>query len=116
MRVMEQIRGWGSLFVLAAASSLRGIRDNLRTVVLQPFAISLGLDMQQVGSLESLADFVKLLLEPAFGVVSDSLGRKRLLILRECVAVGALILLLFARSWEYLFISMLLIGISNSLV
>jgi len=116
MKIMDQIRGWGSLFILAATSSLRGIRDNLRTVVLQPFAISLGLDMQQVGSLESLADLVKLLLEPAFGVVSDSLGRKRLLILRECVAVGALLLLLFARSWEYLFISMLLIGVSNSLI
>ncbi len=116
MGVREQIRGWGSLFVLASASALRGVRDNLRTVVWQPFAISLGLDMQQIGSLESLSDLVKLLLEPAFGVISDSLGRKRLLIIREAVALGAIILLLFARSWGYLFLSMLLVGVAYSLV
>ncbi len=116
MRLREYIRGWGRLFILSAASSFRGIRDNLRTVVWQPFALTLGLDMQQVGTLESLSDLVKLLLEPAFGVVSDARGRKGLLILREAVAMGALLLLLFAKSWHYLFASMMLIGVSNSLV
>jgi MFS family permease len=116
MGVTEQMQDWGRLFVPSAASALRGIRDNLRTVVWQPFAISLGLDMQQVGSLESLSDFVKLLLEPAFGVVSDALGRKRLLIMREAVVVVTLLLMLTARSWHFLFVAMMLIGISNSLV
>jgi MFS family permease len=116
MGVAEQVRGLGRLFVLAAASALRGIRDNLRTVVWQPFALSVGLDMQQVGSLESLADFTKLLLEPAFGVMSDAWGRKRLLVLREIVALGALLLMLAAHSWHFLFLAMMLIGISNSLV
>jgi MFS family permease len=116
MGVLDHVRGWGRLFVLSVTSALRGIRDNLRTVVWQPFAISLGLDMQQVGTLESLSDLTKLLLEPAFGVISDALGRKRLLILRETVALGALLLILFARSWEHLFLAMILIGVSNSLV
>jgi len=115
MGFTEQMQEGRRLFVLSAASALRGIRDNLRTVVWQPFAISLGLDMQQVGSLESLSDFVKLLLEPAFGVVSDAVGRKRLLILREMVALGALLLMLTARSWHLLFLAMLLVGFSNSL-
>ncbi len=116
MGVLDHVRGWGGLFVLSVTSALRGIRDNLRTVVWQPFAISLGLDMQQVGTLESLSDLTKLLLEPAFGVISDALGRKRLLILRETVALGALLLMLLARSWEHLFLAMILIGVSNSLV
>jgi MFS family permease len=116
MTLRERVQGWGRLYVLSAASAFRGIRDNLRTVVWQPFALSLGLDMQQVGALESLSDLMKLLLEPAFGVVSDARGRKWLLVLREAVAIGALILLLFAKSWHYFFASMLLVGISNSLV
>ncbi len=116
MGVEERVQDWGRLLVLSAASALRGIRDNFRTVVWQPFAISIGLDMQQVGSLESLTDFTKLLLEPAFGVMSDAWGRKRLLVLREAVALGALLLMLSARSWHYLFLAMLLIGVSNSLV
>jgi len=116
MGVAEWVRDWGRLWVLSSASALRGIRDNLRTVVWQPFALSIGLDMQQVGSLESLTDLIKLLFEPAFGVMSDAWGRKRLLILREMVALGALLLMLSARSWHYLFLAMLLIGVSNSLV
>lgn len=116
MSVVNRMQGRGRLFVLSATSALRGIRDNLRTVVWQPFALSLGLDMQQVGTLESLSDLTKLLLEPAFGVISDALGRKRLLILRETVALGALLLILSARSWQYLFMAMILIGVSNSLV
>ncbi len=116
MGVAEWVRDWGRLWVLSSASALRGIRDNLRTVVWQPFALSIGLDMQQVGSLESLTDLIKLLFEPAFGVMSDAWGRKRLLILREIVALSALLLMLSARSWHYLFLAMLLIGVSNSLV
>jgi MFS family permease len=116
MGLRERITGWGRLYILSATAASRGIRDNLRTVVWQPFALTLGLDMQQVGTLESLSDLVKLLLEPAFGVMSDARGRKMFLILREVVAVGALISLLFARSWEYLFLAMMLVGVSNSLV
>jgi DHA1 family multidrug resistance protein-like MFS transporter len=116
MGLRETIKGWGRLYILSASSASRGIRDNLRTVVWQPFALTLGLDMQQVGTLESLSDLVKLLLEPAFGVISDAKGRKGFLILREVVAVGALLSLLFARSWEYLFLAMMLVGVSNSLI
>lgn len=115
MGVRDHIRGWGRLFVLSAASALRGVRDNLRQTIWQPFAISLGLDMQLVGSLESLADLTRLIFEPAFGVISDALGRKKLLVLREVVTLAALLLILFARSWSFLFAAMILIGVSNGL-
>ncbi len=112
----DRLFNWGRLFTLSAASSLRGIRDNLRLVVWQPFALSLGLDMQQVGSLESLTDFTKLVFEPAFGVISDAVGRKKLLIVREAVTLLALVLILLAQSWQILFIAMTLIGVSYALV
>lgn len=116
MGIRDRVQSWGNLFVLSSASALRGIRDSLRTVVWQPFALSFGLDMQQVGALESLSDLTKLLFEPAFGVISDALGRKRLLVLREIVVVLALLLILYAGSWHFLFVAMLLFGVSNSLV
>jgi len=112
----DRLFNWGRLFTLSAASSLRGIRDNLRLVVWQPFALSLGLDMQQVGSLESLTDLMKLVFEPAFGVISDAVGRKKLLIIREALTLLALVLILIAQSWQVLFVSMTLIGVSYALV
>jgi MFS family permease len=113
--VGERRRGWGRLFTLSAVSALRGIRDNLRVTVWQPFALSLGLDMQAVGGLESLSDLIKLIVEPAFGVVSDAMGRKHLLVLREALTLVALVLMLFARNWFFLFAAMLLIGVTNGL-
>ncbi len=111
----ERLRGWGRLFTLSAASALRGIRDNLRVTVWQPFALSLGLDMQAIGALESLSDLTKLIVEPAFGVVSDAVGRKRLMVIREALTLAALVLILFARTWSFLFAAMLLIGVTNGL-
>jgi DHA1 family tetracycline resistance protein-like MFS transporter len=116
MSLKDRVKSWGNLLVLSAASAMRGIRDNIRLVVWQPFALSFGLDMQQVGALESLSDLIKLLFEPAFGVISDALGRKRLLVLREVVVVLALLLILYAGSWHFFFMAMLLFGVSNSLV
>jgi MFS family permease len=113
--VGERLRGWGRLFTLSAASALRGIRDNLRLTVWQPFSLSLGLDMQAVGGLESLSDLTKLIVEPAFGVVSDAVGRKRLMVIREALTLAALVLMLFARNWSFLFAAMLLIGVTNGL-
>ena len=110
-----KLRSWGWLFTLSAASALRGIRDNLRVTVWQPFALSLGLDMQAIGGLESLSDLAKLIVEPAFGVVSDAMGRKHLLVLREVLTLTALVLMLLANNWFYLFATMLLIGVTNGL-
>ncbi len=116
MTFRNRLLNWGRLSTLSAASALRGVRDNLRTVVWQPFALSLGLDMQQVGSLESLTDFTKLVFEPAFGVISDAVGRKRLIVVREALMLLSLALILVARSWQILFVSIMLIGVSYALM
>ncbi len=109
---MERKHRRGMLPTLSSVSALRGLRDNLRLVVWQPFAISLGLDMGQVGSLESLMDATRLTLEPALGVISDAQGRRKLVILREALIVGAGVALLLAHSWHLLFLSSLLVGAS----
>lgn len=106
---------WGRLLTLSIISALRGVRDNLRLVVWQPFAVSLGLDMKAVGSLESLTDFTRILTEPSFGSVSDDVGRKRLLVVREALMLASGLMFLIARSWHLLFIGMILNGLSNAL-
>jgi MFS family permease len=115
MGVGGRLLNWGRLLTLSIISALRGVRDNLRLVVWQPFAVSLGLDMKAVGSLESLTDFTRILTEPSFGSVSDAVGRKRLLVVREALMLASGLMFLLARSWHLLFIGMILNGLSNAL-
>lgn len=116
MSLAEERKGRGVVATLSVISALVGVRDNLRSVVWQPYALSLGLDMQGIGGLESSMDFSRLLVEPAFGSISDLFGRKRLLALREILALGAGLLFLFARSWHLLFMGILFTGLSMSLL
>ncbi|MBM3291649.1 MFS transporter, partial [Candidatus Bathyarchaeota archaeon] len=105
-----------SYVILSTISALRGIRDNLRYVIWQPFALSLGLNMSSIGSLESLMDFFKLIFEPAFGSLSDQVGRKNLTLFREFLILTAGILFVFAQNEQIIYIAIILIGTSNALV
>jgi len=105
-----------SIVILSTISALRGIRDNLRYVIWQPFALSLGLNMSSIGSLESLMDFFKLIFEPAFGSLSDQVGRKNLTLFREFLILTAGILFVFAQNEQIIYIAIILIGTSNALV
>ncbi len=55
--VGERLRDWGRLFTLSAASALRGIRDNLRLTVWQPFALSLGLGLGSFSTFRCLMGY-----------------------------------------------------------
>ena len=116
MRIRERLFMSQRLFTLSLITALRGTRDNLRMVVWQPFAISLGLDMRSIGTLESVMDLVKNLMEPAFGAISDAIGRKKLTVLREVLIVVASITFVLAWSWHLLFVGIVLLGISAALV
>jgi DHA1 family tetracycline resistance protein-like MFS transporter len=61
-------------------------------------------------------DLTKLVMEPIFGAVSDEVGRKKLLIAREVILVVVGIIFLLARSWHFLFLGSILIGLSMSLI
>jgi len=115
MMGLGRVQSKRRLITLSIISALRGVRDNLRTVVWQPFAVSLGLDMKAVGSLESLTDFTRMLTEPSFGSVSDAVGRKVMVMLRETLMLASGLMFLLARSWHLLFVGMILNGLSNAL-
>jgi len=116
MSLIKKLREEKQMQYLAVSASLRGFRDNLRTVVLQPFAISLGISMSSIGALESLMDLARTIVMPMLGAASDIYGRKRFLILRELAILGSFLCLLFAKSWLLLAVGMILIGFGSALL
>jgi len=116
MIVLERISKQKQIFYLSLATALRGIRDNIRSVVWQPFALSLGVPLRDIGALESLMDLAKIIIQPILGAASDVYGRKPFLILRDLLVVFAGLFFLFAQSWLYLATGMILIGFSVALV
>jgi len=116
MNILERIRREQQIFYLALATALRGIRDNIRQVVWQPFALSLGIPMKDIGALESLMDLAKIIIQPILGAASDVYGRKPFLVIRDVLVVVAGLFFLFAESWLYLAIGMALVGFSFALI
>ncbi len=116
MSVLRELRQRGQLLVFSMVAAVRGIRDNLRYVIIQPYALSLGIPVRSIGALESLADLSKIVLTPIMGAASDTYGRRRFLILRELLPAFAAVLFLFARSWRLYSLGMILLGFSWSLL
>ena len=83
MTILERIRNDKQLLYLSLATALRGMRDNLRYVIWQPFALSIGIPIRDIGALESLMDLANIVIQPVLGAASDVYGRKKFLITRE---------------------------------
>jgi MFS family permease len=116
MSILQALREKKQIRYLALASALRGIRDNLRFVTWQPFALSLGITMRSIGALESLMDFAKIIIQPVMGAASDVYGRKSFILLREAVMLAACLCFLLARSWQLLAAGMILVGFGFALL
>jgi MFS family permease len=116
MSILEKIRRDKQLFYLSLATALRGFRDNLRYIVWQPFALSIGIPIRDIGALESLMDFAKILIQPILGAASDIYGRKKFLIVREITVLIAGLCFLFAESWLLLATGMIFIGFGIALI
>lgn len=116
MAILESIRKEKQILYLAVVTALRGIRDNLRVVVWQPFALSLGVPIRSIGALESLMDLARIVVQPVLGAASDIYGRKPFLILRDLLILLSGLCFLFARSWFLLAAGMTLIGLGVALI
>lgn len=116
MSIIERIRRDKQLLYLSLATALRGMRDNLRYVIWQPFALSLGIPIRDIGALESLMDLAKIIIQPVLGAASDVYGRKKFLIARELTVLAAGLCFLFAESWQLLAAGMIFIGFGIALI
>jgi MFS family permease len=107
-----------NVLVLAALEFLRGTGQSMLRAVWQPFVLSLGASMSELGLLESLGGFRGLtnsLVQPIGGWVSDRRGRKIVLMAGEFL--GALAFLVYALAgevgdWRMLLPGVLFIGLS----
>jgi len=116
MSIIERIRRDKQLLYLSIATALRGMRDNLRYIIWQPFALSLGIPIRDIGALESLMDLAKIIIQPVLGAASDVYGRKKFLIARELTVLAAGLCFLFAESWQLLAAGMIFIGFGFALI
>ena len=116
MATPEPTREEKQILYLTVVTALRGVIDNLRRVVWQPFALSLGVPIRSIGALESLMDLAKIAVQPVLGAASDVYGRKPFLILRDLLILSSCLCFLFARSWLLLAASMTLLGLSVALI
>jgi len=114
--MLQRIRRSPQIIYLGLATALRGLRDNIRYVVWQPFALSLGLSVKDIGALESLMELSRIILQPVIGAASDVYGRKPFLILRDLLVVFAGVFFIFAKSWLYVTFGMVLIGLGYGII
>jgi len=116
MGIWARLRGalgiGDKLRLMALLQLLRGARDHMRSVVWQPFALSLGISMRGLGGLESAIDLTRISVQPILGGASDAYGRKRFLILREVLLLVALASFIVSSSWRTLLLGVLLVGLS----
>jgi MFS family permease len=116
MEVLNRLRERWDIVTLAVIASLRGTWYNMRAVVWQPFVLSMGIPLRSLGGLESLMDLIKISVQPIVGSASDVYGRKRFLIAREVLTITAGVLFILAHSWHFLFIGVILIGLSAAIL
>jgi DHA1 family multidrug resistance protein-like MFS transporter len=114
--MLQRIHRSPQIIYLGLATALRGLRDNIRYVVWQPFALSLGLSVKDIGALESLMELSRIILQPVIGAASDVYGRKPFLILRDLLVVFAGVFFIFAKSWLYVTFGMVLIGLGYGII
>jgi len=108
----EKLEKKGLVYIVSAISALRGAVFNSWRVIWQPFVLSLGVSMSRLGGLESLLDFTRIVVMPLFGKASDAYGRRRFIVAREILILAAAVLYIYAESWRFLFLGVILTGLS----
>ena len=115
----EAIALRGNIRVLALSSFMWGLYFSMLNVVLQPFTLSLGVSVVVLGILHSfgsrLGGLVASLIQPISGWLSDTRGRKLVVVLGSVVSLTFLSLFLLAAytgSWIVLVPAYLFLGLS----
>ena len=110
----RRLKERGLVYTLSAISALRGAVFSVWSVVWQPFVLSLGFSMGRLGGLESLLDLTRIVVMPLFGKASDAYGRRRFIVAREILTLVAAVLYVYAGSWRFIFLGVVLTGVSSA--
>lgn len=112
MTSSEELEKKGLVYRISAISALRGSVFNAWRVVWQPFVLSLGVSMSWLGGLESFLDLTRIAVMPLFGKAADAHGRRRFIVAREILTLAAAVLYVYAGSWRFIFLGVMLTGLS----
>jgi MFS family permease len=113
------VLGNTTLIAVIARSFISGIEQSMVGVIFQPFVLSLGASMSQLGLLNSLGGWgglIPTLAYPWGGWIGDQRGRKVVLLGASCAAMGAFLLYTVAGWLGALLVvlpAIILLGISQ---
>lgn len=105
----------GNIPALAISEVVSDTGWNMYEVVWQPYVLSLGASMPALGTLTATQTALSSALQVITGRISDSLGRKPLLMLSCLLTIASVASIILARSWIFLLPAIILLSISNSL-
>lgn len=110
---MTEVAGAQRLLVWLTAVRWLPVGVVLGVTVLLP--LERGLTVAQIGGLLAIQGFVVLLLELPTGALSDTLGRRPVLVASGALATASSVLFLYADSWAMFAASLLLQGVFRAL-
>ncbi|MFX0199292.1 MAG: MFS transporter, partial [Candidatus Hodarchaeota archaeon] len=99
-----------NLPVLAFSASLIGAAATIQSTLIQPLVLYLGGSMAIVGIMTSISSFSTMLPMLVFGEYSDSVGRRRPIIIASLLLLVAGFLFWTATSWLILIPAVLMVG------
>lgn len=111
----QDVEHRASIPVLASIGALRGAFQNIRGVIWQPFVLSLGVPMKSLGGLASLLSLTRIVAQPVVGRASDAHGRRRFIVAREVLFLMAGAILIFTRSWPFLLVVVVFLGLEQAI-
>ena len=113
-RIGQALALRGNIRVLSVQAVLTSMFYGMLFVIWQPFVLELGASMAILGGLSAALGLLESFSSPIWGRLSDSIGRKPLLILSNVLKAGALVFCILANTWFLLIPYVILMGLSAS--
>lgn len=114
-RAQEFLSLKGNLLYLATLEFVSNLGWTMFDVVWQPYVLSLGGTIPALGTLQSLRSTLMSVLELVMGRVSDSVGRRKPIILSYFLTLSGLIVVISARSWIWVVPALVIWAFADSI-
>jgi MFS family permease len=113
-KIRDNLSLRGNIPPLLLTSLLEGSAWNMHEIVWQPFVLSLGGSISNVGLLSSIWSAVYSILQFATGELADCVGRKKVITAYYIISILGLAFSLFSNSWIHLIPIIILYGFADA--
>lgn len=119
MKVKDRVREFlglkGNIMPITLLELVSNVGWSMFDVVWQPFVLSLGATISILGALNGLGIALRSLLQLIMGRLSDSIGRRRPIIISYALTLIGLVLIASAGSWLWLVPALVIWAFSDSI-